>query len=113
MRIYKSDQFHFHRDTNTLTAEASDLGLTAAAMGRGEVLHDRVFYDAIDVGFAIRSHLTGKLAVYTLKDTDTKDGDVRAWEYEPARKCESMLFSKGDIAPWDSYKHTKVTIFND
>lgn len=114
MLTYGSDQFFFHKDTNTLTADASDLGLTAAVMAlTGKVPYSQVFDDAADAGIAIRSQRTGKLAIYTLKDVDVKEGEVRAWEYTPARKHESMLCPKGDIAPWDTYKDTKVTIFND
>lgn len=113
MKIYSSDQFYFHKDTNTMTADVSDLGGTASAMQRGWHLDEQVYNDAADSGFAIRSHRTGKLAIFTLKSTDEKEGEVRAWEYEAARKHESMMCSKNDIGPWDTYKNVKVTIFND
>lgn len=107
MKTYFSDKFIYDRATDTLTADASQLGLKP-----GEHPDAVIFDDAIDVGFAIRSHRTGKLAVYSLKNTDQRDGDVRAWEYEPVQRHESLMCSKGDIAPWNSYRHTKVTIFN-
>lgn len=108
MLTYASDQFYFHHDIKKLTADASDLGLQA-----GELPYSQVYNDAADVGIAIRSHRTGKLAIYTLKSTDEKDGNIRAWEYAPAPRHESMMCPKGDVARWEDYKNTSVVIFND
>lgn len=113
MKEYASGLFHFDRESSTFTVDVSTLGGTAAAMARGWQIDGQVYNDAADSGFAIRSKKTGKLAIYTLKETDTKEGEIRAWEYAPAQWHPSMFCNRSEVAGYETYKHTTVTIFND
>lgn len=110
-KVYRSEQFNF-RDGSFSTC-ASDLGLTAKKMSEGVTVDDRIFKDALDTGFAIMSKKTGKLAVYVRKNVDTKDGDLRAWEFEAVQYHPEMFWPRNDVANFNAYKDTKVTIFND
>lgn len=73
--VYSSKFFSYHKETNTLVAEHSD-------MNNAPILN-RIYDDACDVGFKIRSERTGveKLFYFTHVDKDG-EGDVAGWNFE-------------------------------
>lgn len=86
--------FSVDKNTKTLCAEASTLNATGFDV-------KPVFYDAIDEGFVLESHVTGAKIVWTLsKSIFSKDREVIGWEFVP--------FSRED-----SIKGWKVVVIND
>lgn len=64
-------------------------------------LFGRVWNDACDVGFFIRSHRTCRNELFILSNTlKDNEGDVQGWEFESVREDE-----KG--------RRVVVTVFND
>ena len=105
-KVYSSSQFSFRE--NTFSCESSDLGPLRAGP-----IDAQIYNDAADVGFYIRSEQTGKLACYYLHHTERDaEGDKLYDEYLPVGKHPS-LFHSNELAPFDTYKHTKVIVFND
>ncbi len=52
---------------------------------RRDMIFGRLYDDACDVGFAVRSHLTGKLVAFYL-DREDRDGsgeDIYGWNFLP------------------------------
>lgn len=67
---------HYHGEDDTLTCEASDIGL-----GR-TVQEVPIFRDAADVGIFLRSHRTGAVVPFIYVDVEQDDeGEVLSWRY--------------------------------
>lgn len=88
--VISSRRFTYHEALFKFTAEASDLG-------RIDFLA-RAFDDACDQGFRIRSEKTNKEVLFILDREELRGDDQRVWHY---RGYEP------------SYRHLRVTIFND
>lgn len=75
---HRSSRFTYVPDTKTLVAEASDF--------KGQRLTGRVFTDAIDEGFIIKSDRSGSEIVFCLDavEYDT-GGEITGWRYRPLR----------------------------
>ena len=66
----------YHGEDNTLTCEASDIGL-------GRTIHEGpIFRDAADIGIFLRSHKTGVVVPFVYVDVEhDNEGDVMAWRF--------------------------------
>lgn len=58
----------------------------------------RVWNDACDVGFWVRSHRTGRRELFTFDNVETKDGDVIAWTFVSrpdarGRRCSVVILN--------------------
>jgi hypothetical protein len=89
--VHSSQCFRFYSGDQVFCAEASDFN--------GKTLAGSVFNDAIDCGFIIKSHKTGREIVFVHCETDKQDGEIKAWRYRP-------LLGQG-------VDRMRVTIFND
>ncbi len=68
------------------TVEAADL-----TNGRERPLFGRIFNDASDVGFYIKSERTGNRELFYLSDEKySRDGDVDRWTFKPVNPDISM-----------------------
>lgn len=87
--VHAGDQFIWHdREGST---EASGLGLR---------IHGRVYDDACDVGFYVKSHKTGERKLFVLDKPVVWDGETVAWVYKSAQSYRD----NDDL---------KITVFND
>lgn len=43
---------------------------------------ERLYDDACDVGIAVRSHRTGRVVHFYLRETDVRDDDTLGWHFE-------------------------------
>lgn len=93
---YNASQFHYQADTKKLVAEASDFGPGGFRLWQ-------IYPDACDEGIAVRGK-SGAIVIYALSHVDQKDGDLRAWEFEPISESLRAV---------PSAKGTSVVIFND
>ena len=77
--VHHSTQlFGWHKDSNVLSAFASDLD-----HGGRSRLYDRIYNDALDVGFTLVSHKTGtEVLCYLDKIERDKEGDVVAYHFK-------------------------------
>ena len=74
------------RPYQVFTVEASDL-----TNGRERPLFERMFNDASDVGFYIKSERTGKSEAFYLSDEKySRDGDVDRWTFKPVNQAIHM-----------------------
>lgn len=105
IQVFGSQQFSYL--DGQLTSEASDLG-----MKPGEVFQ-AIYNDACDQGMYVRSHLSGKLAPFTLEE-EMKDasGELVGWKFKAARPHQSML-RYGECARFSDYSHLTAVVFND
>ena len=76
---HSTRQFSYTNADKTLVAEASDL----------ENRHlERIYDDACDVGFAVKSHLTGHVVTIVMTTPiyrgEGEDREVSGWHYTPA-----------------------------
>lgn len=71
---------------------STGIGIADVSGFRGEKLLGRVYHDACDVGFIIRSHRTGKEKAFTESRTvwDT-DGDAVYWEFEAIDRTGTVV----------------------
>lgn len=90
-------RFNYDQSTRTFTAEASDL--------RGATFHARLYDDAMDVGFVMKSSKTEAEVTYVLEEEHKDgDGDVTHWTFTPTHESASQF---------RECVNTKVKIFND
>ena len=68
--VFESYQFTWSKETRTLVSEVSSTP---------QILR-QLWNDSLDVGFGIRSHRTGQVAFFTLKE-QVKD-DTLSWIFE-------------------------------
>ncbi len=74
---YSTKDFHWDRVTRTLTAEISLLGRKPFG---------RIWDDALDLGFSIISHHTGRQVTFVVNEIDlTPDHDIAGWWLKPVR----------------------------
>lgn len=88
---YSSKDFNYHG--MSWTTEASDLARNN--------FFGQIWDDAADVGFVVKSHVTGKEVVFYLDTVERDaDNDIRWWTFKPYN-------------PEDRYKDLVITIWND
>lgn len=90
--VHAGDQFTWNGREGTI--EASDLGPS---------IHNRVYDDACDVGFYVKSHKTGERKLFVLDKPVVWDGETVAWVYKSAQS-----YRERDVA-----EPVKITVFND
>jgi hypothetical protein len=96
VQTFDSRVFTCHRkgDTATMIAEASDLGHWM----------QRLYNDACDVGFGIRSHVTERVIRFAVVHEEVdNEGDVLHWELRPVQR---------DLRGGDLCRY-KVLVIND
>jgi hypothetical protein len=94
MPVHSSKLFHYK--DKVLSIEVSMLGPFAFG---------RLYPDACDMGFGVRSIITNKIAYYYVSKTDVDaDNDVRFWE---------LLPTDGTLRKLPGTAGTKVIVFND
>lgn len=96
-----SVRFTYDVTTRTFSAEASDL--------RPAVFLARLYDDAMDVGFVMKSSKTGAEVTYVLeaehREPATEElGDITHWTFTPTHESASK---------YRECVNTKVKIFND
>lgn len=72
--VYSSKFFSYHKETNTLVAEHSD-------MNNAPILN-RIYDDACDVGFKIRSERTGVEKLFFFIHTDMYNDEIAGWRFQ-------------------------------
>lgn len=95
---FPSKMFHFDA-TGHGSAEASDMGNRHL---------QRIYDDACDVGFTVRSSKTGDIVTYAMSSPfyqgDGEDTELAGWNFEPtSESIRKHPFCAG----------TKITVFND
>lgn len=89
-----STRFSYDPKDRTFSAERSDLNVSTT--------FGRIYDDAADLGFAMRSSRTGRVVLFALtREERDADGDARFWEFEPIPEHAPHA---GD---------TRVIVFND
>jgi len=91
--MYSTDKFTWHKETRTLSAEASDLGVFM--LDKGPFNERRI---------SLQSARTGAVAEFQLANVDKRDGDLRAWEFTPTLKSAIRTPALAGV---------KIVIFND
>ncbi len=92
-----TERFTYLKDERLFVAEDSDFGPNGIPLGR-------VYDDACDIGFTLRSHQTGREIVFATWETKKNgEGDVLYTEYRPA-PYQSGLNGLSDL---------KVHVLND
>lgn len=73
-----SDMFHWEKETKTFSQEISTL--------QGNIpLFDpfgRIYDDACDAGFSMKSARTGQVITFYHSTTDTDEGDIAGWWFK-------------------------------
>jgi len=86
--------FHYDKEFNEFSQEASSLRGTVAIMGQ---LYD----DAADVGFVLVSHHTGQEVPFYLASVDkSEEGEIQCWNFK-------------STSPHKLLENMTVTVFND
>ena len=98
MQTFSSDSFFYNPDTQTMSADISDL-----SNGRSNLVFGQVFSDACDEGFSVVSSKTGKTIRFTVTNIDMHDGDLRFWELTPVRRDMRSVSNRHDL---------KIILFN-
>jgi hypothetical protein len=89
---HSSNQFSYSNHNKTLVAEASDLDNRHL---------ERLYDDACDVGFAVKSEKTGKVVVFVMQSPfyqgQGEDRELAGWHYVPTSEsfrnipeCQNM-----------------------
>jgi len=96
---HSEKQFTYTAANKELVSEASDLNNRHL---------ERIYDDACDVGFAVKSETTGNVVVFVMSSPifhgEGEDREISGWTYEPAD------FS---IRKYPECRGMKATIFND
>lgn len=72
--VHSTKQFSYNKTDKTFVTEASSLGKTN--------LFDRLYPDACDVGFWLKSHKTGKQILFFLVDEiKNADDELTGWRF--------------------------------
>lgn len=91
---FSTASFSHNAARKSLTAEASELGV-----GRGKILHSRIWNDSCDVGFEL---IGKKTTVWALDSVHSNpEGEITHWTYIPANSRDAA--TRGYV----------VTVFND
>jgi hypothetical protein len=70
--VHSTGEFTYHKADHSFVAEESDLGRPGFS---------RVYDDACDEGFIMRSHVTGHEVLFVYESTDTDGEDVYGWRF--------------------------------
>lgn len=93
-QVYATDKFMWHADLNSFSSEISMVPAVLREM----------FNDALDLGFAMQSNKTGKIAYFALENGEkNEDGDYVLWSFKP---IESSVYHNPRL------KDVVVTIYN-
>jgi len=97
MNTYSSKQFHYDPEDMMFSVEASELARYPFA---------RIYPDACDEGFVIRSAKTGKEVTYYIDhvEKDKKENEIKFWLLRPI---------EASIKKVPTARGTKVIVFND
>ena len=68
--------FTYSAFENSLTVEASTLGLKP-----GSEPFSQVWNDSVDIGMVVKSHYTNKECIFTFQDYIRQDMDVVGWKF--------------------------------
>ena len=96
MATLSTDDFFYSKEQKLFTADMSTLD-----QGRTRLVFQRVFQDAIDVGFIMISHHTGMEVTFVVNKVDggdeDHDGEIMGWHLVPTKesirknpRCEGM-----------------------
>jgi len=80
--VVSSDLFTVIRDSNEMISEASTIG--------DSVMSSRVYDDACDTGFKIRSERTGEVITVTFREVDFSGDEEHSAEWIYAPTAESI-----------------------
>jgi hypothetical protein len=76
--ILETKLFHYDKEENSFSQEISSLPIRDI-----DQLKQRIFYDACDIGFWLRSERTRNLMLFTFEKPDVNnDGDVMGWNFK-------------------------------
>ena len=80
--VYTTDRFMWHSELNKFS---SDISLVPAVLRE-------MYNDALDIGFAMKSVNTGKIAYFYLENGEKNaDGDYTVWNFKPTHN--SMYYN--------------------
>jgi hypothetical protein len=82
-----SERFSWHPETKTFSAEESTLRDGPRTVRGPDYLCQRIYPDAYDTGFPMRSAQTGKVAWFAHSGTDTHEGDIAGWHFVPTSEA--------------------------
>lgn len=85
-----SNKFSYDRDTMEFVAEMSDF------KNIENLLHQRIYGDACDVGFAMKSEKTGNVEIFYYSNRVEKEGEAVYWVWEalnPKLDCHVKIFN--------------------
>lgn len=83
---HSTDSFTYHADGNLLVTEASTLGPNYGA---------RLYSDACDFGFGVRSARTGRKVIFVLAHQERdSEGELQYEDYKPA---DTTLWAAGTV----------------
>ena len=101
--VYDAKLFSWYHASRTACIEASDLrGLGISTLAQ---FFSRVYDDACDVGFGLRSGTTGKTVYFILDEIKAEsDREIACWEFRVAQESANRH---------PSLKDWTVVIFND
>lgn len=51
----------------------------------------RLYDDACDVGLAVKSEKTGRVATFVMSSVDEREGEVSGWTYTPTRETSCAM----------------------
>ena len=96
---FDSGSFTYTESDKTLVSEASDMGNRHL---------QRLYADACDVGFAVKSDKTGNVIIYVMSAPfyhgEGEDRELAGWNYEP---------SSESVRKFPECAGTKAIVFND
>jgi hypothetical protein len=72
--VHSTKDFAWDAACGFFIAEDSDF--------KHKTLHSRVYDDAADIGFYLKSHATGKKCLMLLHETCAKEDYITAWRYQ-------------------------------
>ena len=79
--IISTSNFLYHKDSNTFTAEASELVNFEVS---------QAYDDSLDMGFTLVSHKSNKSVKLVETHIETRENDILWWEYKPINKKDGQ-----------------------
>jgi hypothetical protein len=84
---FPSTMFMWHNKDRVLSADVSEL-----TCGNGfRNPFTRIYNDACDEGFAIRSNYTNTLVVFAVSHVEVREGDILWWDLKPVKLGDNKL----------------------
>lgn len=75
--ILETKYFYYHKETNSFSQDISSLPIRDV-----DQLNQRIYNDACDTGFWLKSERTGALMLFMPTKTDiTSEGEVAGWNF--------------------------------